>query len=288
MMHQMSATVCKAFLDQCPAKTRLSLLRLLPKAEQHALEALPPVHKNPALGLAGVEQRLKEIHPTWFIPFLRALSKHDLSLFLAALPNGHAQEVKKLMLYSNSVTPLSSQGKSFIQGQLWDWLTEHQPDLLPVECLPASLLNPLLSLNSAQLSLLINFLGLHDLSLTVRQIIETVKLKQIDSALTEDEQTYLKKLLQKKDPIAFQKIDLSKWEGDSETLHTLLQKRGLNRLAKACVDQDPSFVWHVVHKLDTTTASHFEKLSTPLEHAQASRVLAEQVTALISMIQTPQ
>jgi Mg/Co/Ni transporter MgtE len=284
-MNRLAASVCKAFIDKCPLEKRAHLLKFLPQEDQQMLHEQGHSYKDPTLGLQSSEDYLKQIHPSWLATLLRMLPKNEIELFLSSLPAKQVDELKKLLLYSNHLAVLSSKGRAFLQNALFNKLKEGE--ILPLECLPHSPLNMLASLNLAQLQRLIQFLGLHDLALEMKQIIETARLKQIQASLTAEEQHYIKKLMQKKEPVSFKKMTLSNWKGDTEALKSALEKRGLNRLAKALYGQDPSLIWYVKHHLDTDRAETLQALCTSLDSTDASRQLVDQVVSVISHLHLP-
>ena len=122
---------------------------------------------------------------------------------------------------------------------------------------------------------------MHDLASEIRQIIDTIKLKRIYSLLSTAQINYLKTLIYRKEPVVFKKLELTKWDGHTETLQSALEQRGINRLAKALYNQEPSLLWYIAHRLDTDRGGALIKLCTSLDHPQAALLLAEQVAQLI-------
>lgn len=280
-----SWTVFHAFLHKCPPEKRERLMSLLCKSEQKKAEAAPSTKGDPTRGIQPVETSLDRIHYTWFAPYLRTLGAREIPLFLAALSEPQAAGLKKILLFSGTTPTLRKLAKKFLRTALFQKIVSDQADLLPVECLPEAPLNALLELSLADLNALMDYLGLHDLSVEVKQIIETAKLKQINNALSSEEQNYLKILLQSREPVAFSRMNLVHWKGDSESLKSLLRQRGINRLAKALYGQNPSFIWHLTHKMDIDRALLLQKLCTPLENSAASKLLVSQILELLSYTQ---
>ncbi len=284
-MDTTAATTCLAFLRKCPPETLHALMRYLPEEERENLLQTPPSYGDPTCAAASVEAQLEEIHYSWFASFLRTLPENEIRLFLSSLSEDHAQGLKKTLLFSNQLIPLTPPAKQFFTQILFEKISADMKDLLPKECLPDAPLNALLPLSFTELLALIDFLGLRDLAGDIRQIIEKVKLKQIYAALSKEEQEFLKLLLQKKESLSFKRMELDKWDGEGETLKFLLRQRGLNRLAKALYGNHPSLIWHISRHLESSLGIALLKLCTPLEHPRAAELLTEQVVELASYLQ---
>lgn len=283
-MDTTASLTCLSFLQKCPAEKREALFWYLPISDQKNLSTLALPTEDLTEGIESLDEQLKRIHFSWFAPFLRTLSEMEARLFLSALSQPQVNGLKKILLLTNHPVTTSPLVKGFLQKTLWEKIAEK--DLLPWQCLPASALNQLLSLSERQLELSINLLGLHDLSVEMRLIIETAKLKKIQSILSVEQQHYLKEILQKKEPLTFPRMALEKWDGKEESLKYLIQQRGLNRLAKALASEHPSLLWHVSHKMDIEKAEVLKKLSTSIKDPRAAAFLAEQILEVVSYIQT--
>jgi len=283
-MRSSSRVILKSFLEHCSPAERSSLVHYLAPIEKQILEKLPKTHGNPLRDTETTEELLRQIHSSWLSPFLRTLSEKDIGLFLAALglPQSHA--VGKDLLYAGKLPSLSKLGKQYLQKTLLGYLTAEVEDLLPLSSLPESPLNALLDLKSEILNLSLDFLGLHDLCLEVKQIIEKTKLNKIYGALTPHQLNYLKILLQSPEPVAFAKMGLANWNDDPEKLKVLIRQRGANRLAKVLYGQDPSLIWYVLHKLDFERALLVKKLISPLDNNRAVQILVAQILEFITYI----
>ncbi len=268
--------VLRAFLNTSSA----DLAQYLSPDEKQALESLPESYGDPLSDLS--EDLLRDIHFSWMSPFLRTLSEKDIGLFIAALNPSQAATVAKDLLYSGEIPPLTPTGKNYLQTTLLDHLTTEQEDLLPLSLLPKSPLNILLELKPETVSLLLSFLGLHDFAIEMKQIIEKQKLNKIYEALSPPQLNYLKILLQSSEPVTFAPMGLNQWNGDQEKLRALLLQRSANRLGKALFGQDPSFIWHLLHKLPMDQALLVKKLSAPLENSRAAAILISQILEFLS------
>lgn len=277
--------VCHAFLQRCAPSKRDSLLKFLPEKESQALLALPSFLGDPTVESSLTEQ-LSVIHSSWFAPFLRALPENEIRLFLSALEEPQAKNLKKILLFANSLPHLTSPAKRFLQKVLYESLLSKEEEILPLSCLPNTPLNMLLSLREGEWPLLFDLLGLYDLAIEMPLIIETAKLKHIHSFLSKEESAYLKAILQKKTPPLFQRMALDRWDGKGETLRMLLQQRGINRMAKALYGEHPSFIWHIEHRLEMGCAAILKKLLSSLENANAVSLLRQQLEETFRYLKT--
>lgn len=284
-MNPAAQIVCKAFLQKCPREKQERLRRFLSPNEARALNELPhSFYRDPSQGFLSASGLLKTVHFSWFAPIFRALSENEMRLFLAALDPDQAKGVKKLLLFSNNGVNLSTPAREYIGKTLWEKVSggEH----LPMECLPETPLNALLNYEFKSLLMLIDFLGIHDLALEVKKIIETAKLKQIYAALTPSELSFLKTLLLRKEPLTFKRMELQSWDGKKSSLRMLVHQRGLNRLAKTLTGSEPALLWYVSHKLDMERGELLLKLATPLESERAQAALIEQMVEVLGLIKT--
>lgn len=141
-------------------------------------------------------------------------------------------------------------------------------------------------MNTKNLRLLIEFLGLHDLAVEMKQIIDTIKLKKIQASLSKEKNFFLHLLTQKKEAVVFKKMELTHWSGQEEILIGLIHKRGMNRLAKALYPENSSLIWYVSHKISCEEALLLASLQKKLEHPKAYSLLAGQIIEIIDFFKT--
>ena len=275
---------CLAFLKKCPSPKKAALLKHLSSDEQHRLQALSPTFQDLSQGTVPLDAFLDKLHFSHLISFFRSLPEAEIRFFLSALIPIQAAKLKEQLLFSASLPELTSLARIFLRQKILESLLDDEEALLSIEALPESPLNYLLLLSSAELLRLIDFLGLHDLALETKQIIETARLKKIQSALLPEEQAYLKHLSHQKESLGFKKMGLEKWDGQAQTLKVLLRQRGINRLAKAAYGHDQSFLWYLTHLLDVEHVLQLQKWMTPLEPAKASFLLGQQIFNVLSLL----
>lgn len=284
-MNKTAWIVCNAFLSKAGPDKKDALVRFLPQSQQELLTTLATPEKDPLKASFDSSKLLQMVHPSWFTSFLRSLPEAEVRLFLGSFPENTAKKLQKALLFSRPILPLTPLAKKYLQSLLVQQLQSGHPDLLLIELLPHSALNTLLDVSHEAMQLLVEYLGLHDLAVEIRQIIDTMKLKKIHSVLSPDQEAYLKGLLQKKEAVLFKRMELTKWDGKSESLEKVLYHRGLNRLAKALYPENTSLLWYISHMLPWEEANSLQSLCKPLEHAKAAALLSHQILEILPIIQ---
>ena len=274
--------IWQSYLQSTPADRRSALLRCISPEFSAELEALPTLSFEGNAPIEAPEEELSQIHYSWLAPFLRSLPENEIKLFLSSLTPVQIKGLKNSLLLSNTISTPSPLGRTFLKKILFEAIATE--DLLPISCLPQDPLNGLLELTSEELSSLIDLLSMHDLSIEIRHIIETSKLKEIYGLLTKAQTTFLKTLLHKREPVSFKKMGLLAWKGDREDLTSMLLQRGINRIAKALYGKSPSLLWHIAHRLDADKGQLMIKLCTALDHPRASPLLCDQVVELMNAL----
>lgn len=268
-----------AFLATCPQEKQRALLALMPPQEK-----VQPPFRDPTKGLTPLRERLLAIHASWYSTLLRSLAKNEIRLMLSILSEAQRLALVELLGFPSPPIPLTATATQFLQQELWRKLTERQAEPLPIECLPASRLNALLDCSDRDLARLIAVLGMRDVSVEIRQIIETEKLNKIYCAFSKEQMHFMQLLTLQREPVRFKRLGLAHWNGREEELQASIQQRGINRLAKALHLEHPSLLWYLSHRLDQERGALLVRLSSPLEHPQAAPVLAEQVAEALSRL----
>lgn len=179
--------------------------------------------------------------------------------------------------------PLEKKQSRFSTDYYFHLLREktEKEEVLPVELLPPSPLNPLLDMSLERLFAIINLLGIYDLSFEMRRIIDKKIVSKIQQALSPSELNFLQ--IASKQPIKWipEPLNLEKWDGDKKALHALLHKRGLFRLGKASFLEDSSFKWHLCHKIDKARGQFLMKMFAGKEDPAMITFFKGQVLHLI-------
>lgn len=282
MINTPATLIWRALLQSTPEHLRAELSHSVTLELEEQLTLTSNSWINPSQETCPLEEELDHIHFSWIAPFLRTLAQHEVRLFLSCLTPSQTKGLREQLLLSNDIPQLSALGTSFLKKTLLEKLS--QSPLFSSSCLPEDPLNGLLDLSLAEWSSLIELLSMHDLSVEIRQIIETAKLKRVYSILAKNQTTFLKTLLHKKEAVTFKKMGLVNWNGDHTSLQTILIQRGINRVAKALYDRSPVLLWHAAHHLDIERGTLLTNLCSELNHPKAGALLAEQVLELIPLV----
>lgn len=226
-----------------------ALLHYLPAPQQAAIRGLELGSSPSFQELLDGKIWIKRIHFSWFIPYLSTLKPQQLPGYLSLFSQGAKEQLQQKLNCTTSdfEPPLFAQLvlAADLKGAL------EMDKVIPHPLLPRGPLFSLLTIPKKGLVQLIDYLGLHDLGAETKQIVDKQLLNRIMSALSESEKKFLsycsKQVIRWVPP----KLNLSAWDGEKASLHSLLHTRGLTRLAKATILEDDSFKWHLTHRLDT-------------------------------------
>jgi hypothetical protein len=281
-MDSTALIVWHSFLQSAPLDQRNSLLYCVSPQLSAELERQQLLSQDLYQGFEPIEEELARIHYSWLAPFLRSLPENEIKLFLSSLTPEQIKDLKQALLLSNTLPAPSAIGKNYLKKTLFEMIATEE--LVPLSCLPADSLNCLLTLSFSELTSLIDLLSMHDLSVEIRHIIETTKLKEIYGLLTKAQTAFLKTLLHKKEAVTFKKMGLAGWNGDREALHSMLLQRGINRIAKSLYGRHPSLLWYIAHRLDSEKGQSLIKFCSAIDHPRASVLLGEQVVELVGAL----
>ncbi|MDP1608547.1 MAG: hypothetical protein Q8L98_04445 [Chlamydiales bacterium] len=275
MMKSRREIVLQAFLGKLPPEKREKLETFLPEELRYSPQEETHSNKEPSKDL------FEQIHWSWFLPTLKTYAEKEQQCFLAALPKDVADNISASLHITPLSEPLTQSANSYLLGLLKSSLIPSSADLLPQEYLPASPLNQLLSITKKQFIELLQLLGLHDLAVELRQIVDTKTLKKLHSFITEKEHKRIKELS------SYQKNSLSprqlldRWDGEEESLRILLHRRGLIRLGAALQSQHPDLIWHICHQLDIGRGSSLLKLCSQETPSTLSESIFQEIDDLI-------
>jgi hypothetical protein len=241
----------------CASERQNELLRFLPAAVAEEVQRLPEAQTFDAATLFSPLQWSVRMHYSWFSDTIQTYPQKVKALFLGALTPLQAEGLRQTL----SLAGLRPAASPFLRPFLMNILhkTLQEPDLLSEELLPPSALNCLLNLERKYLFHLADLLGLHDLAADLRQVVDKELLKKIEAVLTEEQVHFLHACSKQQLKWVPPKLGLLAWDGSKKQLNHLLHYRGLIRLAKAIIQEDPDFKWHLLHRLDTGRAKIIQK-----------------------------
>ncbi|MDN3507046.1 MAG: hypothetical protein P0S96_07450 [Simkaniaceae bacterium] len=266
--------VCKGLIPP-------ELISLLSPDDQALIAQLPPPAPFEPEHLKW--DLLNHLHYSWLAPYLRTLSEGEIRNFLAVLKTDQTAGLSKVLGLGNHIPSLSKLAKGGLRKLLLENVLQGK-ELVPFAFLPASPLNSLLTHTPTSFSKLIHFLGLHDLSYEMRQIIDTKELKKIFAALSKKEGEYLNTLVLHREPLVFERLFLKNWDGSKENLHKLLEERGASRLGHALYSASESLTWYITHSLDMHTGNLILKNIKKSTHARAEELLFSQIQKIESLL----
>lgn len=271
--------VLKGFLERCPPHMQEGLIHLMPMQERLALQELPPCVPFEKEKLDF--DILDWVHFSWLTPLLRSLAEGEVRLFLSTLSESQAKALSHALGLHNHLPHLSQVANKGLRSLLRQQITQNQ-ELTPFAFIAKHQLNHLLSLSSETLDHLVRFLGLHDLSFEMRQIISAATLKALFACLGKKEADYLNRLMLHREPLVFQRLFLKQWDGSKEELAKRIDERGLHRLSHALYKASTSMRWYLSRKLDIYKGTTFLKFDDKPTHERAQEILTDQILKILS------
>ena len=182
-----------------------------------------------------------------------------------------------LALHKVSLTPSPMQ--DFAKAKLWQAVAPQ--DILPFQIAKQLPMGTLLNLSTQELIQTCQRLGLYDLVLDARHVVQTHLLNALKGALSDDQQSFYKKIQHQPSSVDFGRLSLTRWNKDAKALQVMLEKRGLNRLAKATFPAHTSIKWYLQRRLNQQLASTFTSFCTAIANKKAQKALQTEVeTAL--------
>lgn len=250
-MRSQEEAMLKALLAGSPQKEKL-IHFFAPEIKEALQGSLPPAFTTIS-PLFSSTKWLSRIHYSWFHLPLKQMASDVRPLFFSLLTSAQQKGLSNLFqqeLKKETIIPFVA---NFVSNHLKEKVQEN--NILDVELLPASKMIPLLRLTKMTLIHVIDLLGVHDLAVELRYVLDKELLGKIHGALTPEQLHFLHYASKQAIKWFPPKLKLSQWDGSKQPfLHTLHQ-RGLIRLGKAIGDEHESFRWHLLHRLDTGRAN---------------------------------
>ncbi len=256
------------------------VLKLLPEEISKNVSELSIQSSDFQAAMTAPLDLLKTVHYSWLTPKLKELPKNTLSLILSLLPDPQATKLKNNLSIKGNLPEFSPKMKTFVLQQV-----SHLIDIdeaLPLAFLPRSDMTKLSELKKRQLVELIDYLGLFDLSQELHHIVDKKILENVYSSLTPIRQVFLKKLLQSKEKLVTNRLNLENWDGSQEKLLKLLHHRGMVRLGYALSGQNPDLNWHIIHILDTGRGEKLLRYINEKEIPGVTTTLKEQIQTILT------
>lgn len=269
------------FLERYAKDRKEELLTYLPEADRQKITALPPIETQQLLSCA---ERLQRIHYSWFIPFLETYATSDIHYFASIFPDATYKKLMEAFGLPHKKIALTRLGIRFFSQTLYHLFASSITDYIPIELLPKHPLLKLLQLSKKDLLLMFDYLGLHDLAIDLKRIVETKKLKALHSTLSSSKKEYVAKILKKGEPISFKYLELEFWDGNIQELSNKLHLRGINRVSKALFGCHPALLWHFRHTLDTGRAKMLDHFCVNPKNEKMQDILTSQILNTVEYI----
>lgn len=221
--------------------------RFLSPSIVEKIQEIPFKEKVDVSHLFSSQRWIETIHYSWFLPFLESLQRNILPTFLSLFPADEKFELKKLLKMDAEKKPAGFL-RTYLLNLMFNNLGVEK--VLPIDLLPFSDLNSLISLSKKEVILLIDLLGIYDLAYEMRQIVDKNLINKVHGALSREELLFLSFASKQSFKWIPPKLNIASWDGDTKKLKTLLHYRGLSRLAQGSILEDENFKWHLSHLLD--------------------------------------
>lgn len=270
----------KVLINLYNAKAGNSLLKHLPEEEAEMVSNQDIRSSDIMPILFRPQQLIQKLHYSWLQPLVEKFPSSLHATVIAALTPEQITGLRKSLGVLPAKIPQPT--KTFILNRLFALMGKH--DHLPVEYLPQTELSSLVEWSKNELTDLIDFLSLHDLSSEVKQIVDKNSLKNLYSCLNAKEMYYLKVCLHQKEQVKPPKLEIDIRKQDCKHLRQILHRRGLIRLGKALAGQHPDLVWYIAHTLDTGRGKILLQYYAKEANPKITPILKLQVTNLMNFL----
>ncbi len=276
-MNTKSAIFLRLLINRYHSAKGQAILKFLPKEDVQSLQESSIVATDFLPLLQGALSSLSSMHASWLQPLIEKFPAALHTSLIASLTERQKADFK-----TANLPALSSPAKAFLLNQICAKMKT--ADHLPVEYLEKTELTPLVQLTRGQLIEIADFLGLHDLAVEVRQIVNRNHLRNIYACLSSKQLSYLKLCLQQKEQLVSPKLGIDLTKQDCLKLKHIIHRRGLIRLGKALCGQHPDMVWHLTHLLDRGRGLLLLKEFQIHELPKITEILKQQLLNLIAFL----
>jgi hypothetical protein len=204
------------------------------------VQSLADVFPDPLLSL-------RMVHPSWYEEVLGYSPK--------------ALQAPLKRLFSNGFGQLDA-NRSPIAEFLLHYAVRRWPDCnkQPVETLQNHPYFWVLRLDEQSMLLIISLLAVHDITESVRKIVDKKTLHGVLVSLSSIQQRYLRTLLQRKGEGPLTKLSCQELlDADEGTAENLLLECGYCQLGQILSGQDDLFYWHLYHRMDKNFAAQLQE-----------------------------
>lgn len=281
-MHKKSWAMMKVLLNRFHKGSTDALQNCLPLEEVQIVLGLDIGSQDTKAALIQPKDFFNHIHYSWLPPAVQQFAPAIQSYVVSTLEQRQADRLAQLLHIKKPPQPQSDVVRSFLLQRLYQCFDKG--DVLPREYISQGPLMELLDFDKDELVNVIVYLGLYDLSEKIRHIVDKKRLRDLYRCMTPDMQQFLTVCLHQKEKVTAPGLSIDKWPGDKDSLLRLLHQRGLLRLGKALAGQNPDFLWHVVHTLDTGRGNILMKYFAREEVPRVTQLLIQQVLNLLNFM----
>ena len=268
-----SSTVLSSLLKRMPENLRSSYIKFLP--ELIAIEVSLEKNHNPPLVDLSLKEILGQIDDSWYIETFSKFSKSDLLFYLSLFPEKKRASLAERFAIQPPFYLFSEKLELYALNLLFGELFPDDPPL-PLSYLPDSPLAFLCTASGEKLHKLSFYLGLFDISLELKSVINGSILKHIEKTLFPDEINFCREISEFRHPLSLGQMGLTGWNEDSDLLRKVIFERGLYRLSIALSEASPDLIWYVIHLLNKESTLKLEKLPKTSIDAKAINIVLEQ------------
>lgn len=233
--------------------------------------------------LTSTEEDLSQIHYSWIAEVIEQFPPSFQGSLITSLPISQSRDLIKFKNRSDlRKRPLPLITKKFFQNILHKNI-EGFREILKQDFIRPYPLTKLLDMDIHLLFEMFDLLGLYDLSIKLKYVIDKKILSNIYDCFSPSRKKFLLSLIHHTDKIQLSEVDLSNWSGDPIFLKKIIHKKGILRLGKALSGYPKDFMWHLTHKLDTGRGRLLMRYYSE-EKLSIAESLSEQVLFIINTL----
>jgi hypothetical protein len=272
-MFDKSIHVLGSLLKATPDKERNSLLKFL--SESDAIEIQKKDFSIPKEKPLSIEMIFDKIDESWYFDYLKGLKNEDAKLLISAFPIKKKELLRSKLSINSDLYNLDPNLKTHLLSNFFKEVFENNIPL-PTNFLKDSELSFLIDAGSKKVHKLCLYLGLFDLCLELKNVIDASILKKLQIALFPDEVEFLRSLIDYRNIHSFGLMGLQNWNLDVDSLRQTIFERGLFRLGIALKDSHEDFLWYVYHSLSKNLKSNLEKITKNPADERILNIMLEQ------------
>lgn len=228
---------------------------------------------------------LNQFHPIRIYECIKKLPEEIQDLTFSSLPENQIANIQKRFTLPIKQIP-ECYKKLFMKK-----LLEHMYEKMPIiqEFDPNAAQDKLLQLPSHLIIRLCDLLGMYDLSIEIRHVINQKMLQNIYHAITDSQSNFLRRHLQSSEYHPdIPKLNLLNWSGDKTSLSKAIHYRGLIRFCVALSSYESSVLKFLSYKLDPQRSeflNDYKKTNIDERLAQQMSILLDHALETITSYQ---